>query len=323
LKSSTSKTISASLRLYRCARAFAGERLVEVAPVVETRERVEVGELASFPELLGVADRRRGAVRELLELADVVLAEAPALVARVDGEVADPAAGLLERHREPAPHEPLRRGLLGVVEIGHLDRPRPRAVGRARDRVGAVRREPAGRHGRPALLAVEPDERGVEALEPRSRLERPGEHLVHVDRACDLPEEAASPALVLGPLDRCRELVRELVHPLLERLHDRVDSLVRPGPGPPGDDREQEREDDDAARKGRHDERKCVIHRRESSEYGPRTCSKLWAERPDLAQPNGLTAHSGFRYHAAGRLAGPRRPANRLFVEIRMLEEKS
>ena len=74
------------------------------------------------------------------------------------------------------------------------------------------------------------------ASTPSSRgpgLERPREHLVHVDRAGDLPEKTAAPALFLGPLDRPGELLRQLVHPLFQGLDDRPDPLVGPPPRPP------------------------------------------------------------------------------------------
>src|SRR5439155_8879335 len=83
------------------AGAFAGERLVEVAPVVQAGQRVQIGELTRLVEALRVFDRRGGALGELFELAHVVLAEATARGAGVDGEVADPAPAPLERHGEP------------------------------------------------------------------------------------------------------------------------------------------------------------------------------------------------------------------------------
>ena len=57
------------------ARDLARERLVEVAPVVQAGERVEVGELARLAEAACVLDRRAGAAGELLELVELVVAE--------------------------------------------------------------------------------------------------------------------------------------------------------------------------------------------------------------------------------------------------------
>ena len=106
------------------------------------------------------------------------------------------------------------------------------------------------RHGRRPVGPFEPDERGVDALEPRARLERPREHLVHVDRAGDLPEEPDAPPFLLGPLDRPGELLRELVHPLLEGLDDRADPLVGLPPRPPRDKRHQHHEERARSRRG-------------------------------------------------------------------------
>ena len=52
------------------ARDLARERLVEVAPVVEARERVEVGQLPRLAEAARVVDRRAGALARALELVD-------------------------------------------------------------------------------------------------------------------------------------------------------------------------------------------------------------------------------------------------------------
>ena len=75
-------------------------------------------------------------------------------------------------------------------------------------------------------MGLEPDQGRVGAGQLARRLERPREHLVEVDRARDLAEEAASAALLLGPDDSARELVGELVHAELERPDDLVDPLV-------------------------------------------------------------------------------------------------
>ena len=64
------------------ARDLAGERLVEVAAVVQPRQGVEVGELAGLAEAARVLDRRAGAVRELLEPQHVVVLERVARRAR-------------------------------------------------------------------------------------------------------------------------------------------------------------------------------------------------------------------------------------------------
>jgi hypothetical protein len=243
------------------AGALAREGLVEVAPVVEPGECVEVGELARLAELQRVLDRGRRVLGQPLEVADVLLAEAAGGIARVDGEVADPAALGLERHRHAAVDQAGLRRLLGVVAVGDLDRAGPRPVRRPRDRLGSVDGEASCRHRRRALGSFEPHERGVDAFQPRAGLERPGENLVEVDRARDVREEPAPPALLLRPVDRGRELTGELVHPLFEGLHDLADALVGLPAGAPGDDHEQGRENDDGRTERRRDDRKDVVHR--------------------------------------------------------------
>ncbi len=121
-----------------------------------------------------------------------------------------------------------------------------------------------GRHRRDPVGALEPDEGRVDPLEAGARLERPGEHLVHVDRARDLAEKPAPATLLLGPLDRAGELLGQLVHPLLERLDDRADALVGPPARAPADDPEQGKEQHEAAAEGHdEDDERLVVHRRE------------------------------------------------------------
>ena len=71
-----------------------------------------------------------------------------------------------------------------------------------------------------ALRVGQHDERRVGVLERPCRLERPGEHLVQVDRPGELPEDPAAPALLLGPLERAGQLAAELVHPGVEAGDD-------------------------------------------------------------------------------------------------------
>ncbi len=71
------------------ARNLAREGLVEVAPVVEAGERVEVGELPRFAEATRILDRRTGAHRELLELAGLLFTEAVPVLAREDRDQAE------------------------------------------------------------------------------------------------------------------------------------------------------------------------------------------------------------------------------------------
>src|SRR5262249_4243301 len=54
-----------------CTRDLTGERLVEVAAIVEAGQRVEVGELPRLAEAPSVLDRRAGSQRELLKRRDL------------------------------------------------------------------------------------------------------------------------------------------------------------------------------------------------------------------------------------------------------------
>ena len=100
-----------------CARTLARQRLVEEAPVVQPRQRVEIGELPRLAEALGVLDRRRGPLGQLLEAAHVVLREVAVAVPCVDREVADPAAVVLERHGETSGDQ-ARLVLVFLAKIG-------------------------------------------------------------------------------------------------------------------------------------------------------------------------------------------------------------
>ena len=108
--------------------------------------------------------------------------------------------------------------------------------------------------------ALEPHDRGVDAGEAAGGVERAREHLVEVDRAGDLAEEPAALALLLRPGDRSRELLRELVHPLLERLHHRPDPLVGAPVGAADHAREHDEEDQEAGSECRGYADEQVIH---------------------------------------------------------------
>ena len=86
---------------------LAAERLVEIAAVVEARPRIEVRELPRLAEPARVLDRRRHALRELLEPARVVVPEPDIGVAGEDAEPADLAVAAEERDAECL-HAPLR-----------------------------------------------------------------------------------------------------------------------------------------------------------------------------------------------------------------------
>src|SRR5712691_6428686 len=94
------------------AGALAGQRLVEVAPVVQAGERVEVGELPRLAEAARVLDRRAGAQGERLELAHVVICVLVALPAREDREIAQRRVVAGKRDREAGVDDSLARARL-------------------------------------------------------------------------------------------------------------------------------------------------------------------------------------------------------------------
>jgi hypothetical protein len=104
-------------------------------------------------------------------------------------------------------------------------------------------RQAERRHqGLAALRIREHHERRVRALEGPRRLERPCQHVVEVDRAGQLPEDPAAAALLLGALQRTRQLAPELVHALVQAGHDLGHPLVRPGVRAPPDDQQRQEE---------------------------------------------------------------------------------
>src|SRR5439155_25254448 len=71
------------------AGALARQRLVEVTPVVQAGQRVEVGELARLAKTTRVFDGGAGAEGKRLELAHILVGVFVALPAREDREVAE------------------------------------------------------------------------------------------------------------------------------------------------------------------------------------------------------------------------------------------
>ncbi len=109
-------------------------------------------------------------------------------------------------------------------------------------------------------MGLEPDQGRVGAGQLARRLERPREHLVEVDRARDLAEEAASAALLLRPDDGAGQLLRELVHAELERPDDLVDPLVGPPSRAADEQHEQNYEQQNAGAERRGDTDVQVRH---------------------------------------------------------------
>ena len=142
-----------------CARALAGERLVEEAPVVETGQRVEVGLLTRFAEAVRVLDRRPGMHCQTLEQEHVLVRVLVAARAREDGQVPESPVLARQRHGEAAADRRLLA--LPALELGigvrHRDRPGEPAVRRAGDRVplGLLDREAESRDERLSALWLE------------------------------------------------------------------------------------------------------------------------------------------------------------------------
>ena len=177
LKSSRSKTTRASLRAVAVGpRDLARERLVEVAPVVEARQRVEVGELARLAEAARVLDRRAGADGELLEPGELLVREPPARSRGVKTHEASRAARPRPRAGRASPPwrsvPPASVWVASAVPVDELDEPGPR-VRPARPasacRAASSSGKPDGRDDAGAALgaAVDPDDRRVARPGPR------------------------------------------------------------------------------------------------------------------------------------------------------------
>ena len=213
-------------------RTLARERLVEVPPVVEPGQRVEIGELPRLAEALGVLDRRRGSLRQLLRAGGQPppgqsAGRGPSCRR---GRWPTPAAVVLERDGESAgdqaPPRLLPRGPTG----------RQTSIARARAPSGGPAIASAPSADRPWAATSSgrlPGSRGGSAPHRpppsgcRPRASAPAPRPCRSSRR-SRPRKPASPALLLGPLDRPGELGRELVHPLLERLDDCAHALVGP-----------------------------------------------------------------------------------------------
>ena len=231
---------------------LARQRLVEVAPVVESGEGVEVGQLASLAKAPCVLDRRPCALRELLELPDLVLGEVVLRRAAVHREEADRAG--LPRHRHGQARADQLSGLdRGWVLVDERDRARLASVGRPGDDLAMsflVREPQRGDDRLFPVTAGDRDERGVDTGDRAGRLERPREHLVQVDRARELRQVAAPATLLLRPLERLGELSDHRLHAAVH-LGDERKQLVLPGA--PGTARE--REDHEGDQQDRHNGR--------------------------------------------------------------------
>jgi hypothetical protein len=207
-----------------------GKRLVEVAPVVEARQRVEVRELARLPEAVGILDRGPGPRCELFERLHLFLAEG--LIGRACEDRHQPERRRLarERHRDSGSDRIAVGGdLIGAVVVRHRDRASLAPVGRAGHRLvlRLVGREAEGGDDRLGSgLRSERDERRVHSVDRAGGIEHAREHLVEVDRAGELSEQSGALAFELGLLEGARQLADHVVHARLEVVHDLGEPLV-------------------------------------------------------------------------------------------------
>jgi hypothetical protein len=120
-------------------------------------------------------------------------------------------------------------------------------------------RKPERGDERLSALVLEPDEGRVRIFAGRRGPEDVLEHLVEVDAAAELPEHTVPPQLLLRLLARTRELLGQLVDPLVERPDQVGDALVGPSGGPTDQrDRRHQRDDDEPGQQP--DEKE--VHRR-------------------------------------------------------------
>jgi hypothetical protein len=110
--------------------------------------------------------------------------------------------------------------------------------------LGLFHRQAVGRDDRLALRGIgQEHERRVRALQRRPGLERAGQDLVEVDRPGELAEDPLPAALLVGPLERGRELLAELVHPRVQSGDHLGDPLIGRGFRPPAPDQQAEQEE--------------------------------------------------------------------------------
>ena len=243
------------------------ERLMEETPVVHAGERVEIGQLARLAEPARVLDRRRGALRQLLEAVQLVRAEPVTAFVAVDGQEAEPPDAVGERHPQTVMDPRLvvvaagrRLGGRFVVGIAkrELDRtvflaPAPAGhVERQLDRLG---RQTGGGQDRRPVLRLERDQGRVGSGQPPGGFERALEHLVEIDRFGDLVEEGPPAPLLLGLPGRVGEIARKLVEARLEARRERRDTLAFAPPGTSPDAHDGQGEQHHADTRGDGDDR--------------------------------------------------------------------
>ena len=204
---------------------LAGEGLVEVAPVVQARQRVEVGELARFPEAAGVLDRRAGPRGELLELADLLLAEFLLRRAGEDRHQSERRRLARERHRDP--------GSDRVAVRGESARRRSRTTSRSREPrvpwgwpVTDWRSASSAERPRLATIGWPPGCGASEMSDASTPSIEPAASSTRVSTSSRSIEPASSPSIwVRWPsswecLEGAGQLADHVVHARLEIAHD-------------------------------------------------------------------------------------------------------
>ena len=211
---------------------LARQGLVEVAAVVEPGQGVEVGELPRLAEAAGVLDRGAGTPGQLLELPDHAFLEAERGRAAVDRDEPDRSGLAGSGHGQAGMHELLafqRRRVL----VGDRDRARLVPVGRAGDRLTLRLYVGEALRGDDRLVVgVDRNERRVGARDRTSGLEGARQHLLEVDRAPELVQEAVSPALLLHPLKGAGQVLNHRLHAGVQ-LGDEGDDVLLAAPAPP------------------------------------------------------------------------------------------
>ena len=192
LKSSRSKTTSARLRLYRWARwrDLPLQRLVEVAPVVQSCQRIEIGELPRFAKprrVSSIAGPARSARSSSSAALDSPNAARPPREPRCTAQL--PAVGE-QRHGESGANRVALDSLLGaaVAVFDHDDARRAAVRLQLEDRRRRHRLTKT-RSGNEWLTALDGDRdhRALDTLERAGSSEGSREHLVEVDRAAGSP----------------------------------------------------------------------------------------------------------------------------------------
>ena len=193
---------------------LAGERLVEVPPVVHVRQRVEIRECPRLGIAPRVLERRAGPECEPLELVDLAVRELPVRGAGEGREGADRQA--VGAHGKDYPGADDRRRGVDVVDsvaVGDLDRPQVVVLRHVDRGAGRLLGGDPDRRVQPAALgAPGVDHRRLDPGHGGRRLQGALRHLVQVERGGELPDEAVGPRGVLGGVDRIGQIPHGFVH---------------------------------------------------------------------------------------------------------------